>query len=125
MKKLFSKLPTATVVLLVISIIFFAWGGYQNKLSNAVENTLDVVPYSAQGNSPDQAVLVNDTLSLVNAPVDPLTDISAPEGYVLVRKVEMYQYFIESDTVYMQFFSSQQKNVSGLNGEEYINPVFP
>lgn len=125
MKKLFSKLPTATVVLLVISIVFFAWGGYQNKLSNAVENTLDVVPYSAQGNSPDQAVLVNDTLSLVNAPVDPLTDISAPEGYVLVRKVEMYQYFIESDTVYMQFFSTQQKNVSGLNGEEYINPVFP
>lgn len=125
MKKLFSKLPTATVVLLVISIIFFAWGGYQNKLSNAVENTLDVVPYSAQGNSPDQAVFVNDTLSLVNAPVDPLTDISAPEGYVLVRKVEMYQSFIEGDTVYMQFFSSQQKNVSGLNGEEYINPVFP
>lgn len=125
MKKLFSKLPTATVVLLVISIIFFVWGGYQNKLSNAVENTLDVVPYSEQESSPDKNVLVNDTLSLVNAPVDPLTNISASEGYVLVRSVEMYQYFIESDTVYMQFFSSQQQNISGLNGEEYINPVFP
>ena len=133
MKKIFAMIPTASIVLAIIAVMFAVWGVYQNNLYKRVCETFDgAAQLEADALTPaqmnaynGQLVCLKGKLSLQHAPKDPMTGFSLPDALVLVRKTEMYQYSLSGDEVVTGFYEGQQANIVGKNDEFYENPVFP
>ena len=137
MEKLFQKLnriPVACIILAIITVMFVIWGGYQSKkyqresavFDNAVtvENADALTAAQLKEYDKKQVCLVG-TLTVTDAPTDPLTGISVPGALLLERRTEMYQYSTTGESVLMGFYDCQQANVTGKGGELYENPVYP
>ena len=133
MKKFFGMIPTASIVLAIVTVMFAVWGVYQNKLyKDACEIFDSAARLEADALTPAQAaahdgqlVCLKGKLALQNAPKDPMTGFTLPDALVLVRKTEMYQYSLSGDEVVTGFYEDQQANIVGKNDESYENPVFP
>ncbi len=133
MKKFFGMIPTASIVLAIVTVMFAVWGVYQNNLYKRVCETFDgAAQLEADALTPaqmnalnGQLVCLKGKLTLQNAPKDPMTGFTLPDALVLVRKTEMYQYSLSGDEVVTGFYEGQQANIVGKNDESYENPVFP
>ena len=123
-----SKIPKFTVVFLIIALLFLVMAGINVKNSDTKEIIGDVktIEKDTLTDSLDnEEIIISGTPEIRNYPVDDYSGITA-EGYILVRTVEMCQYYItESDNVKSDYFEVQHENVIGNGGEEYKNPVFP
>lgn len=137
MEKLFQKLnrvPIACIILAIITVMFLIWGGYQSKkyqresavFDNAVtvENADALTAVQLKEYDKKQICLVG-TLTVTDAPTDPLTGITVPGALLLERRTEMYQYSTTGESVIKGFYDYQQANVTGKGGELYENPVYP
>lgn len=134
MKKILGMIPTASIVLVIIAVMFAIWGVYQNSL---YKRSCEIFDSALQIDDPawltaarmeeyDGAlVCLKGKLTLKNAPKDPMTGFTLPDALVLVRKTEMYQYSLSGDEVVKGFYDGQQANIVGKNDEFYENPVFP
>lgn len=121
------KIPTASVVTAVLGIFLILWGIFQSSLAARTSVLGEALPVDRGMLSAENDggyILTTAPLSITKQPRDPLTGVTA-DGVVLIRTVEMYQYVIENDEVYMQFSDKQEKDIRGRNGETYKNPVFP
>lgn len=134
MKKILGRIPTASIVLAIIAVMFAIWGAYQNSLyqksceifDSAVQIDDPAALTEAQIKEYDGAlVCLKGKLTLKHAPKDPMTGFTLPDALVLVRKTEMYQYSLSGDKVVTGFYDGQQANIVGKNDEFYENPVFP
>lgn len=128
MKKFSIKMvPTATLILFIVALMFAFWAGAQKDIAesgNFIDDAVLVHGGVANSTNEGKYVCAPGKLTVKKAPFDPLTGISA-NGVVLVRDVQMYQYYIQNDTVYKGFSSEQEKNIVGKGSENYVNPVFP
>lgn len=133
MKKIFGMIPTASIVLAIVTVMFAVWGVYQNHLYQSACGIFDSAAQleaddltQAQVNAQNgQLVCLKGKLTLRNAPKDPMTGFSLPDALVLIRRTEMYQYSLSGDSVITDFYDFQQANIRGKNDEYYENPVFP
>lgn len=126
MKKL-KKIPGGTWFFGILGIILLLWGGYklpQKSGDEAVKSAVVIENGKFSADADGATVFVTGKPVINKAPVDPVTGIEA-DGYLLIREVEMYQYYLDGDAVYKDFSSSQIENIRGRNGEEYENAVFP
>lgn len=137
MEKMFQKLnriPIACIILAIITVMYVIWGGYQSKKYQresavfdsavTVENADTLTAAHLKEYDKKQICLVG-TLTVTDAPTDPLTGISVPGALLLERCTEMYQYSTDGDNVLKGFYDFQQANVTGKGGELYENPVYP
>lgn len=126
-KDFIKKVPTSSIVLLIVAVFFASWGIYQMSLykpSELIENAVQPAKGEYLSENEGKYVCVSGKPVLTKAPSDPLTGVEA-KGLLLVRTAEMYQYVIQSDTVVKKFSPIQQENILGDGGEEYDNPAFP
>ena len=134
MKQFLDKIPTASIVLLIIAVMFTAWGGYQNRRYRAacavfdsaeqIENVGALTPAQLAAYE-GKTVCFFGALTVTGTPADPLTGVTVPGALALTRRTSMYQYSLSDDSVVTDWFSYQMPNVNGKNGERYENPVFP
>lgn len=127
MKNFLKKLPKFSKALAAIAIILLIWSGFifakggpDDDISNAV-----CIDEDTQLDSHDtETVCISGKPTINTPPADYMTGVSA-DGYILIRKVEMYQYYVSGDEVECDFFDTQKQNISGKNNETYANEVFP
>ncbi len=126
MRGFVKKIPTAALILLILGVFFLIWGTYQNIPGGNKSSVLNAPLITKNDLTADTSggVIVSGTPEILSKPTDPLTGVTA-DGLVLVRTVEMYQYVIENDEIFMQFSEKQEENIKGRNGEKYTNPSFP
>lgn len=126
MKKIILKLPTATIVLIILAIFFGIWGADQMIANNRAGEVVIVAVDDGNALSENEGenILTTGKLSVLEAPVDNKTGVTV-DGLVLVRTVEMYQYYTFDDSVYRGFSAIQRDDIEGEKGEKYINPDFP
>lgn len=134
MKKILGRIPTASIVLAIIAVMFAIWGAYQHSLyqkscgifDSAVQIDDPAALTEAQIKEYDGTlVCLKGKMTLKNPPEDPLTGFTLPDALVLVRKTEMYQFSLSGDKVVTGFYDFQMANIRGKNDEYYENPVFP
>lgn len=126
MKKIILKLPTATVVLIILAIFFGIWGADQ-MIANNRAGDLEIIAVedgNALSENEGKNILTTGKLNILEAPVDKEFGVTA-NGLVLVRTVEMYQYYTFDDSVYKGFSNIQRDDIKGEKGEKYTNPDFP
>lgn len=122
-----NKLPGGTWFFGILAIICLLWGGYklpQESGDAIVKNAVVIENGTTSAANDGKVVFASGKPVIKENPKDPVTGISA-DGYILVRDVEMYQYYIDDDTVYKDFISEQRKDIAGRGGETYTNPDFP
>lgn len=115
------------IAFIIIGALFMVWGVDQYGIYKKSFISKDAVVLSkpeVKEENDNKYVFTSGKLVVDKAPVDPLSGVSA-NALALVRKVEMYQYYIDGDTVYKGLFERQMPNIKGDGGEEYINPAFP
>lgn len=122
-----NKLPKLTFFFGVLAVIIFIWAC--TELPKASEgNFIDsaaVIAEDTAGEAKDgETVFVSGKTAINKKPADILTGVSA-DGFILVRNVEMYQYYLSGDAVYKDFIDHQVMNIEGRSGEKYNNPSFP
>lgn len=125
MDKILERVPKITIIFGILAVIFFVWGTDQGKIANSIQ--LDLTKVDSCEIIPENEgipILVNGRINVVNAPVDRATGITC-NGLLLVRNVEMYQYYISGDEVYKGFKGYQVSDISGKHKEKYNNPDFP
>ncbi len=126
-KNFIKKVPTASIVLVIIAAFFLISGICQQRLSKGADyftDAIDVENCEYKTENDGKYVCISGTPKMDKASVDPVTGVTA-KGFLLCRKVEMYQYILEDDAVYKRFSTVQEKNIKGRNGEKYENPAFP
>ena len=122
-----NKLPGGTWFFGILAIICILWGGYKFPQENGdaiVKNAVAVENGVTSASNDGRIIFASGKPVVKENPVDTLNGVSA-EGLILIREVEMYQYYIDDDTVYQDFISDQKKNIGGRGGETYENPDFP
>lgn len=127
MKDFIRKVPTSSIVLVILTVFFVLWGVYQHSLAKGAEifdNAVQLSKCEYSSENEGKFVCMNGRPELVKKSADPATGVEA-DGFVLIRNVEMYQYIIESDKVIKDFSSAQKENITGDGGEKYENPAFP
>ena len=123
MKKL--TIPIWSIALFVIAVSYFVWGVYQYSLYRQGDYIMDAVEVT-DGNTPEDGtlVIVSGKPEMKEHPTDSYTGVWA-DCLVLVRDVDMYQYYVENDDAYTGYCRDSMGDVKGINGEEYNNPAFP
>ncbi len=127
MKTKKNKLPGGTWFFGILAIICLLWGGYKLPQENGdaiVKNAVEINNGVTSASNDGKVVFAVGKPVIKEKPVDKVTGLSA-NGFILVRDVEMYQFYIENDTVYKDFISDQNQNIAGRGGETYENPDFP
>lgn len=126
MKKFLQSLPMATIVLVIFALISFVWGSDQKRIATVDENVeiIEINEESDLAENEGKYVIVTGTPKVTEIPCDTLFGVK-PDGYVLVRTVEMYQYTIIDDAVYKHFSNLQNEDIKGKHGESFVNPDFP
>ncbi|MCQ2481326.1 MAG: TIM44-like domain-containing protein [Clostridia bacterium] len=127
LKKL-KSLSTGRVVLFSF-ILFFAVAGISNAITGVLTRRVDYTEVEdgiIYAENEGKTIFTSGIPQLDEAPVDPLTGITA-DGWVLVRDVEMYQYYIDSslDESFIGFRTTQEKNIKYKGTLTYENPLFP
>ncbi|MBQ6119541.1 MAG: hypothetical protein IJK98_09940 [Clostridia bacterium] len=137
MEKLFRKLnriPIACIILVIITLMYTVWGGYQEKkfaresaiFDNAVSiEDADALTPAQLKEYDGKTVCLVGSLTVRHTPSDPLTGITVPGALLLERRTEMYQYSTTGESLITGFYDFQQANVTGKGGELYENPVYP
>lgn len=127
MRNFIKKVPTSSIVLMILVVLFTSWGIYQFSLSKGSSIFTDaVVPEDGHYLSENEGkyVCISGKPVSQGKITDPLTGVTV-EGLILRRNVYMYQYEIENDTVMKEYLPYQQENIEGDGGEKYENPEFP
>lgn len=127
MRDFIKKIPTSSIVLTILAVLLAVWGGYQLTLSRGADvyrNAVKIENGQYLSENEGKYVCVSGKPVMSDDLEDALTGVKT-DGFVLKRNVEMYQYYIESDTVQTDYFTYQRQNIQGDGGEEYNNPVFP
>ncbi len=125
-KKSLLNIPTASIILFSLFIFLLSWSVYQKHLyteSAALFDNSDISLSFSEAGDGDYVFLTGKPDIEIN-PTDRLLGVSA-DGYVLARNVEMYQYYISSDSLKEGFCSSQKAEVIYKNSDKYTNPVWP
>ena len=102
-----NKLPGGTWFFGILAIICLLWGGYklpQESGDAIVKNAVVIENGTTSAANDGKVVFASGKPVIKENPKDPVTGVSV-DGYILVRDVEMYQYYIDDDTVYKDFIS--------------------
>lgn len=121
----FRKIPTISIILVLFAFAFAVWAEYQFSVYRQGDDfaRLSVVSdYSHQESN--EPIAIKGRIVTDKKPKDTMTGVFA-DCLILERTVEMYQYVVDNDEVYMQYSSNCEGNITGKNGEKYSNPVFP
>lgn len=122
-----NKLPKLTFFFGVLAIIIFIWACAEipkESEGKFIDSAVEVENGAVLPENEGATVFVSGKPALIKAPVDEMTGVTA-DGFILVRNVEMYQYYIEDDAVYKDFIDHQVMNIEGRSGEKYDNYAFP
>ncbi len=122
-----NKLPKLTFFFGVLAIILFIWACSEIPKGNEgdfIDNAAVAVNGDISAENEGESVFVSGKTKLEKVPEDILTGVSA-DGFILVRNVEMYQYYLNGDAVYKDFIDHQVMNIEGRSGEKYNNSAFP
>lgn len=123
LKKVIKKIPNSAFVLLSVCLIFIFWGLYQHSLAKQ-SSTLFGSIYNVTEAKDGDNIYAAGTPLVEKQPKDILTGVTA-EGPVLVRQVQVYQYYLYDDICLKSFCSEQKANIKYKGKDKYENPQWP
>lgn len=104
---------------------YYLYNNYNNMPKTTfVEDNNYHVEYNDNSSSSADLVMLKGKLTVKIPPEDPITGVKATYP-ILIRKVEMYQYFMDGEKAMVGWKESPIKSFTSPKGNKFSNPSFP